>query len=98
MRLSPAAASLIATEGLEDGLSLLQQLGRPVWVAAGSSMLPAMQLPAVTRSVIIGADNDDAGKRAAQVAAEAFTAGGRRVRILRPDAAYKDFNAQLIGT
>lgn len=97
IRLGPAAASLIVTEGLEDGLSLLQQLGRPVWVAAGASMLPAMQLPAVTRSVIIGADNDEAGKRAAHAAAEAFAASGRRVRIMRPDAAFKDFNAQLIG-
>lgn len=93
IRLGSAAASLIVTEGHEDRLSLLQQLGRPVWVAGGSSMLPGMQLAAVTRSVIIGADNDEAGKRAAQAAAGVFTASGRRVRIMRADAAYKDFNA-----
>jgi DNA primase len=98
IRLGHAARSLIVTEGLEDGLTLLQQLGRPVWVSAGAGMLPGMQLPDIVEAVVIGADNDEAGTNAAQKAAEAFHASGRRVRIMRPTTGYKDFNAELTGT
>jgi DNA primase len=97
IRLGPAARSLIVTEGLEDGLTLLQKLGRPVWVAAGAGMLSAMQLPDVVEAVVIGADDDEAGDRAARKAAEMFHASGRRVRIMRPAPSYKDFNAELTG-
>jgi DNA primase len=97
IRLGAATRSLLVAEGLEDGLSLLQKLGRPVWVSAGAGMLPAMQLPDVVEAVIIGADNDGAGEIAATKAAHAFAAKGKRVRIMRPDPAYKDFNEQLLG-
>ncbi len=97
IRLGPAARSLIVTEGLEDGLTLLQQLGRSVWVAAGAGMLPAMRLPDLVEAVVIGADNDDAGTLAAQKAADAFLSAGKQVRIMRPSAGYKDFNDQLQG-
>lgn len=97
IRLGPATRSLLVTEGLEDGLSLFQKLGRPVWVAAGAGMLPAMRLPDLVEAVVIGADNDAAGELAAQKAADAFTAKGKRVRIMCPDPAYKDFNDQLRG-
>ena len=98
IRLGPAARSLIVSEGLEDGLSLLQQLGRPVWVAAGAGMLPAMQLPDRVEAVIIGADNDGAGLMAAQKAAATFASTGRKVRIFCPEPAHKDFNAQLVAS
>lgn len=97
IRLGCAERSLLIAEGLEDGLTLLQKLGRPVWVAAGAGMLSAMQLPDLVEAVVIGADNDEAGERAAQKAAEVFHASGRRVRIMRPAPGYKDFNAQLAG-
>lgn len=97
IRLGPASRSLVVTEGLEDGLSLLQTLGRPVWVAAGAGMLPAMRLPDLIEAVVIGADNDSAGEIAAEKAADAFTKQGKRVRIMRPASAYKDFNDQLRG-
>ena len=97
IRLGPPERSLVVVEGLEDGLTLLQGLGRSVWVAAGAGMLPAMQLPDCVRAVVIAADNDLAGNAAASKAAEAFAATGRQVRIMRPADGYKDFNAQLMG-
>ena len=97
IRLGPADRSLIVTEGLEDGLSLLQQLGRSVWVAAGAGMLPSMQLPARVEAVVIAADSDAAGIMAAERAAAAFASTGRVVRVIFPDRPYKDFNDQLIG-
>lgn len=82
-------------EGPEDGLSLALMLGGPVWVAAGSSFLPAMQFPPGINSILIGADNDTAGREAAEKAARTFATRGLKVRILRPLQGFKDFNDEL---
>lgn len=97
IQIGPPVASLVVTEGLEDGLTLAQALGRSVWVSAGTSMLPRMELADVTRAIVIGADGDQAGEVAANKAAHAFAATGRKVRIMRPANGYKDFNAELTG-
>lgn len=67
-------------------------------LSAGTAMLPRMELADVTRAVVIGADGDAPGETAANKAAHAFAAAGRKVRIMRPAAGYKDFNAELMGT
>lgn len=91
------SGSLTVCEGPEDGLSLLAMLGGPVWVSGGTTFLPAMQFPPEVRSILIGADNDGAGREAANKAAQAFTERGLPVRIIRPLAGFKDFNAELKG-
>lgn len=96
IRLAPAAGELIVCEGLEDGLTLQQELGRAVWVAAGASMLPAMRFPALVRKVAIGGDADDAGRLAADKAAQAFAMRGLETRVFFPAGA-KDFNDELRG-
>ncbi|WP_260598299.1 DUF7146 domain-containing protein [Sphingomonas endolithica] len=96
IQLGAPVASLVVTEGLEDGLTLAQALGRSVWVSAGTSMLPRMELAEVTRAVVIGADGDAPGEAAATKAAHAFAAAGRKVRIMRPASGFKDFNAELM--
>lgn len=96
IQLGPPSASMLVTEGLEDGLTLAQALGRSVWVAAGTSMMPQMIFPDVTRAVVIGADGDDAGAAAANKAAVAFAAAGLATRIMRPTPPFKDFNAELM--
>jgi DNA primase len=96
IRLAPAAAELVICEGLEDGLTLQQELGRAVWVAAGSSMLPAMKFPDLVLFVRIGGDNDDAGRDAAFKAAEGFSRRGLEARVFFPAGA-KDFNAEIMG-
>jgi len=88
---------LMLTEGVEDGLSLMQMHGGSAWAAAGAGMLAAMRLPSVISSVIIGADADATGRDAAQKAAEAFRAAGRTARIIYPLAPAKDFNEELTG-
>lgn len=97
IRLAPCAASLVVCEGIEDGLTLMQEMGRAVWVAAGASMLPNMQFPQGVRSIVIGADGDEAGDAAARKAAEAFAARGLSARIIRPTEGFKDFNDELRG-
>lgn len=99
IRLGDARDKLIICEGLEDGLTLHQKLdGHPVWVSAGASLMAAMMIPATVHTLVIAADNDAAGELAAQQAANVHNTHGRDVRIMRPAAAFKDFNDQLRGT
>lgn len=97
IRLGAANDRLIISEGLEDGLTLYQELGVPVWVAGGASFLHLMAIPDTVRSLTIAADNDAAGERAAQRAADFFSVGGREVWIMRPKHGFKDFNDQIRG-
>lgn len=97
IQVGPPAASMIVCEGLEDGLTLAQGLGRSVWVAAGTAMMPQMTFADVTKAIVIGADGDAGGEAAAAKAAQAFTDAGLATRIMRPAAGFKDFNAELMG-
>jgi DNA primase len=88
-------AELIVCEGIEDGLSIAQDDPKAcVWVSLGVSNLAQVALPDHVRRVIIAADNDDAGRRAAVRAAWAYERLGREVSIRTPNSA-KDFNEVL---
>jgi DNA primase len=95
IRLAPSAAELAVTGGLEDGLTIQQELGLPTWAATGEGNMASLVLPAVVRSVVVGADGDATGERFARAAAEAFSEQGRRARIIRPAIGFKDFNQEL---
>lgn len=97
IRLTPAATSLVVCEGLEDALTLLQELGVSVWCAAGSSNMPKMQFPPLVRQVAIGADGDAAGRAAANKAGAEFCGRGLSVRTFFPTGPFKDFNAEIQG-
>jgi DNA primase len=70
-----AEGSLVVCEGPEDGLSLNVMLETPVWASGGASFLPAMQFPSEVHTIVIGADNDPAGRMAAERAAQSFRKG-----------------------
>lgn len=98
IRLGRAAAELIVSGSLEDGLTVAQSVPDvPVWACPGEGVMAALDLPDAVRSVVIAADNDPPGIAAADKAAAAFAATGRAVRIMRPAAGFKDFNAELMG-
>ena len=97
IRLAPCESTLTVTEGAEDAMTLLQRFGAPVWAAVGASNLATVKLPDAVTSVTIGADADAAGEQAARSAAERFASQGREVRIIRPRAPFKDFNAELMA-
>jgi DNA primase len=96
MRLAPPGPTLVLCEGLETGLSVLQSTGLPTWVTFGCENLAHVALPDVVETVIIGADADAAGERAAAEAVQAFQSQGRRARIVRPPDGFKDFNDVLM--
>lgn len=97
IRLAPPAAELVVAEGLEDALTLQQEIGRAAWAAAGASMLAAMRFPDLVQRVAIGGDNDDAGTEAAEKAAQAFASRGLEARTFYPLPGFKDFSDELQG-
>lgn len=96
IRLTPGAVSgMVLSGSVEDGLSLVEIEGRAVWAAPGEEMLAGMMLPEPVRSVVIGADADEAGYRFAAKARDKFMSEGRMVRIIVPTNGAKDFNEEL---
>ena len=94
IRLGPVTDDMVLCAGVEDGLSLLQELGRPVWAVPGDSNLASVGFPAPVRSVAIGGDNDRSGRDNAERAARAYDERGLDAWVFFPTQA-KDFNEQL---
>ncbi len=93
IRIDPVAPELVIGEGIETAASAGMLLGLPAWAAIfAGNMEKGLQLPPEVRSVVIAADRDAAGTRAAMGAASRWRAEGRRVRIAWPDEMGADFN------
>ncbi len=96
VRLDAGATELVIGEGIETSASAGRLLGLPAWAAlSAGNMAKGLILPSEVQSVLIAADRDPAGTRAAHDAATRWRAEGRRVRIAWPDAAGQDFNDLL---
>jgi putative DNA primase/helicase len=86
---------LVIGEGIETSLSAGVLEGLPAWAALSAGNMAAVPLPAGLRSLVIAADNDAPGQRAADAAARAFAAQGLTVRMLTPATPGHDFNDLL---
>lgn len=95
IRLTGSANGMLVCAGVEDGLTLLQQQGQAVWAVTGDVALPALELPAGVRSVVVAHDNDDSGKTAGSKTAHKMAAEGRQVRLIQPLPGFKDFNEEI---
>ena len=95
-RLAAAGSELVLAEGVETALSVLQATEKPAWATLGTSGLKAVRLPPDVKTVIIAADSDEPGEKAAQEAARRLSAEGRVVRIARPPLGL-DFNDLLLN-
>lgn len=91
VRLAPAGETLALAEGIETALSIQQATGIPTWAALGTSNVTRVELPNCVREVIICADADEPGEKAAHETAQRFLREGRQARIAKPHGA-KDFN------
>jgi hypothetical protein len=96
VRLAEPGDVLLIGEGIETCLAAAQATGYPAWAALSTSGLTGLELPADIRDVMILADADPAGEKAALNAARRWKGEGRRVRIARPPAG-QDFNDLLIA-
>jgi putative DNA primase/helicase len=96
IRLGSARDRLMIAEGIETALSAMQATSQPAWAALSTSGLRALELPADVREVIVLADGDAAGERAALDAALRWKYEGRRVSIAHAPRGF-DFNDVLRG-
>jgi hypothetical protein len=95
VHLTAGAPEQVLCEGIETGLSILQATGLRVWPGLGTANLGQVELPGFVREVIIAADHDEPGMKAASAAAEAYRARGYQVVIASPQTAKADWNDVL---
>ena len=84
-------AGLGIGEGIESVLSLAHAF-QPVWACLDSGNLNAFPVLPSIAALSIGADNDDAGLRAAENCAHRWLEAGREVRIILPAKVGSDLN------
>jgi len=89
--LAAPASKIAVSEGIETGLSFMQATGIPTWAALSAGGLQVLLLPPEVREVLIAADHDPVGLKAAQIAAGRWHREGRSVRIVKPPEG-TDFN------
>jgi hypothetical protein len=86
---------LLLGEGVESTLSAIELLEVSAgWATLSTSGLMSVQLPEHIRGVVIAADNDPAGIKAAESLERRLQREGRAVKIVKPGAE-KDFNDLL---
>ena len=98
VQLAAAGEALAITEGIETALSVQIATGLPTWACLSTGGMQSVALPDTVREVIICADHDPPGLKAARLAAERIAGAGKRVRIATPPQTGNDFNDLLKGT
>ncbi|MHB8421661.1 MAG: DUF7146 domain-containing protein [Leptospirales bacterium] len=90
--MEPVNGTIGIGEGIESTLSASILTGVPGWSALTAGGIERASLPAEIRRVVLFADRDSAGLRAAANACERFRSEGRQSEILVPDGWKQDFN------
>lgn len=97
IRLFPPRDGFVAIcEGVEDALSAWILWSIPSWATIGTSGLKGFVPPEGVREVLIMADNDEPGKKAALELAQRLEEKGKAVRIVTPSGPAKDINQLLM--
>lgn len=87
---------IVVGEGLESSASAGRLLNQVPWAAISAGNLGrGLALPFEVRAVVIAADADERGRKAANKAWHRWTAEGRKVRVGTPDKPGSDFNDLL---
>jgi hypothetical protein len=94
VRLAAAGAVLGLAEGVETAASAMELAGIPTWATLGGKRLAKIAIPPSVRELHLFADNDDAGRDAADAAASHY---GERlaVHVRFPPARTGDWNDVL---
>jgi phage/plasmid primase-like uncharacterized protein len=93
VRLAPIADRLVIGEGIETSISAGLMLKAPAWAAISAPNLEfKLKLPDSIREIIVAADHDGPGLKAARAALARWRAEGRAVKIARPQTPGQDFN------
>ena len=93
VRLAPIADRLVIGEGIETSISAGLMLKAPAWAAISAPNLEfKLKLPASIKEIVVAADHDGPGLKAARAALARWRAEGRTVKIARPQTPGQDFN------
>ena len=93
VRLAPIADRLVIGEGIETSISAGLMMGAPAWAAISAPNLEfKLKLPTSITEIIVAADHDGPGLKAAKAALARWRAEGRTVKIARPQTPGADFN------
>jgi hypothetical protein len=85
--------TLLVSEGIESGLSASAQFNNmPAIATLGAEFMSRLIIPTRVRHVVIAADEDEPGLRAAFSLAARLRGEGRIVCIRTPPTGFKDFN------
>jgi hypothetical protein len=95
VRLGQGRGPLIVGEGIETVLSAMQQWGVPGWAALCANGMASLAVDDLPDDIVIAADNDPAGLRAAGDLHHRATARGKRARVMIPQMGLNDFNDVL---
>ncbi|KUO66929.1 MAG: hypothetical protein APF80_09160 [Alphaproteobacteria bacterium BRH_c36] len=96
VRLGTRTVPLLIGEGIETCLSAMQATGLTAWAALSASGMAGLSLPSDAHDIVILADGDATGERAAVMTARQLYCETRRVRIARAPLG-TDFNDLLRG-
>lgn len=88
---SEVTDALTVAEGIETALSVAS-VAPPAWSCLDAGNLAAFPVLPAIKSLLIVADHDDAGLRAARECADRWTRAGRRVHVLVPPTPGTDAN------
>ncbi len=83
VRLAPTTDRVWLTEGVEDGLAVMQMMQEPAWAVLGTSVFKSVELPESIKQVILAPDGDDAGQAVVQETARRLAGQGREVRVAK---------------
>ena len=92
VQLALCSNQLALTEGIETGLSVLQSTNIPTWACLSTSGLTGIVIPESVTEILIFADYDEPGIRAANTSADRFRNEGRTARVVLPPDPGTDFN------
>lgn len=95
VRLAKAGDVLGVAEGVETALAAMQLSAIPVWASLGAGRMSRVAIPAGVRELHIFADNDVAGRAAAERTAHANR--HRRIVLRYPPSGCKDWNDKIVA-
>jgi putative DNA primase/helicase len=94
VRLGAIAPVMGLAEGVETALSAMMLTGMTVWATLGAARMHNVWIPPEVRELYLFTDNDDAGRKAAELTADAHRLVRKVVPRAPPDQ-FKDYNDYL---
>ncbi len=85
---------LAITEGIEDGLAVLNDGWAPLWICLSAGAMAAFPVLSGIEALTIFSDNDAPGRTAAEMGAARWRQAGKQASVVEPPRHLKDFAAE----